>query len=93
MNQMILGNLNRDILFISIIVVVMLIILTYVIAQNMSSFDMKVPNMIDSTSDASGSGVNPIAQNIETSTVLESENIGGVASVPIKCLGSALCPD
>jgi hypothetical protein len=91
MNQMILGNLNRDILFISIIEVVMPIILTYVIAQNMSSFDMKVPNMIDSTSDASG--VSPIAQNIETSTVLESENIGGVASVPTKCLGSALCPD
>jgi predicted PurR-regulated permease PerM len=92
MDKMLLGTLNRDILFI-IIVAVMLIILTYVIAQNMSALDMKVPNMLNSTSGASGSAINSIGQNIESSSASESENIGRIASVPNKCLGSALCPD
>jgi hypothetical protein len=92
MDKMLLGTLNRDILFI-IIVAVMLIILTYVIAQNMSALDMKVPNMLNSTSGPSGSAINPIDQNTETSSASERENIGIIASVPNKCLGSALCPD
>jgi hypothetical protein len=92
MDEIVLSTLNRDILFI-IIVAVMLIILTYVIAQNMSDLDTKVPDIINSTSGGSGSGINPIGQNIETSSASERENIGIIASIPNKCLGSALCPD
>jgi hypothetical protein len=93
MNEMILGTLNRDILFISIVLAVILVILTYVIGQYMSGLDTKVPNMINPTTEATGSGVNPIAQNIEASSASESKNAERVASAPIKCLGSALCPD
>jgi hypothetical protein len=91
MNKMILDTLNRDILFISILMALMLIILSYVITHNMSSLDMKVPQMINSTRGANATGINPIAQSVDSA--LESENIGRIVSVPNKCLGSALCPD
>jgi hypothetical protein len=91
MNKMILDTLNRDILFISILMALMLIILSYVITHNMSSLDMKVPQMINSTRGAKATGINPIAQSVDSA--LESENIGRIVSVPNKCLGSALCPD
>jgi hypothetical protein len=92
MNKMILDTLKRDILFISILMGLMLIIiLSYVITHNMSSLDMKVPQMINSTRGAKATGINPIAQSVDSA--LESENIGRIVSVPNKCLGSALCPD
>ena len=49
MNKVILGTLNRGILFISILIAVMLIV-SYVIAQNTSGPDAKVLNMINLTS-------------------------------------------
>jgi hypothetical protein len=72
----------------------MLLVLSYVTAQNMSSPDMKVLNMINSTSGGKVNGANPTAQNTQTSSALEeSGNMERIASVPNKCLGSALCPD
>lgn len=94
MNKNISGTLNRGILFISMLIAVMLIVLSYVIAQNMSSPDTKVLNMINSTSGGKVTGANPTAQNTQTSSALvESENIGRIESVPNECLGSALCPN
>ena len=94
MNKIILGTRNRGTLFISILIAVVLIVLSYVIAQNMSSSDMKVLNINNSTSDGKVTGTNPTAQNTQTSSALEeSENIGRIPSVPNECLGSALCPD
>jgi hypothetical protein len=72
----------------------MLLVLSYVIAQNMSSPDTRVLNMINSTSGGKVNGANPTAQSTQTSSALEeSENMERIASVSNKCLGSALCPD
>jgi hypothetical protein len=93
MNKVILGTLNRGILLISILIAVMLIV-SYVIAQNMSGPDAKVLDMINLISGGKVTGANPTAQNIHTtSAVVETQNIGGIESVPNECLGSALCPD
>jgi hypothetical protein len=94
MNKIIVGTRNRGILFISILIAVVLIVLSYIVAQNMSRLDMKVLNMNNSTRGGKVTGANPTSQNTQTSSALgESETIGRIPSVPNECLGSALCPD
>jgi hypothetical protein len=68
--------------------------LSFVNTQNMSNPNTTGLNMINSTSDGNGTGGNAIASNTDTSAALEEgDNMGRIASVPNKCLGSALCPD
>jgi hypothetical protein len=50
-------------------------------------------NITNSTGDGKGIGGNSTAIDTETSLPSESEDTGGIASLPNKCLGSALCPD
>lgn len=49
-------------------------------------------NITNSTGDGKGITGNSTAIDTETSLPSESEDTGGIASLP-KCLGSALCPD
>ena len=50
-------------------------------------------NITDSTDDGKGISGNSTGIDAETSLPSESEDTGGIASLPNKCLGSALCPD
>jgi hypothetical protein len=50
-------------------------------------------NITNSTSDGKGISENSTEIDTETSLPSESEDIGSIASLPDKCLGSALCPD
>jgi len=59
-------------------------------AQNMSNSSTMGINITNSTGD--GKGINGNSTAIDTETSLPSED-GGIASLPNKCLGSALCPD
>jgi hypothetical protein len=92
-------NLGRGILTIFIVVAGILSILSgvmsaYVIPQNMTDPDMKGLNIINTTNDENATGSNPIAQHTPAPPVSEeNENVGRIASLPNKCLGSALCPD
>ncbi|MDW0233829.1 MAG: hypothetical protein QOC38_07675, partial [Nitrososphaeraceae archaeon] len=65
--------------------------LNYVNAQNMSNSSTMGINITNSTDD--GKGINGNSTAIDTETSLPSEDAGGIASLPNKCLGSALCPD
>lgn len=66
--------------------------LNYVNAQNMSNSSTMGINITNSTGDGKGITGNSTAIDTETSLPSESEDTGGIASLP-KCLGSALCPD
>ena len=48
-------------------------------------------NITNSTGD--GKGISGNSTGIDTETSLASEDAGSIASLPNKCLGSALCPD
>ena len=91
--------MGRGILTIFILVAGMLsifsgVMLTYVIPQDMTDPDIKGLNIINTTNDEKAKGSNPIAQYTLSPPVSEeNENIGRIASLPNKCLGSALCPD
>ena len=91
--------MGRGILTIFIIVTGILsilssVMLTYVIPQYMTDPDMKGLNIINTTNDENATRSNPIAQHTPALAVSEeNENIGRIASLPKKCLGSALCPD
>lgn len=91
--------MGRGILTIFIVVAGILsilsgVMLTHVISQNMMDPDIKGLNIINTTNDQKATGSNPIAQHTPTPPVSEeNENIGRIASLPNKCLGSALCPD
>jgi hypothetical protein len=50
-------------------------------------------NITNSTSDGKGISRNSTEIDTETSLPSESEVTGSIASLPDKCLGSALCPD
>lgn len=66
----------------------------YVNTKEMSKHDTTGLNLIDSTKDRNktdGNLTNPITQ--KSTAFQEGDNIGSIASVPNKCLGSALCPD
>jgi hypothetical protein len=67
--------------------------LNYVNAQNMLNSSTMGINITNSTSD--GKGISGNSTEIDTETSLPSgrEDSGGIASLPDKCLGSALCPD
>ena len=67
--------------------------LNYVNAQNMSNSSTTGINLTNSTSNGKGISGNLTEIDTETSSPSESENTGGIASLPGKCLGSALCPD
>ena len=66
--------------------------LNYVNAQNLSN-SSTMGIITNSTGDGKGIGGNSTAIDTETSLPSESEDTGGIASLPNKCLGSALCPD
>ena len=91
--------MGRGILTIFIIVAGILSILSgvmiiHVISQDMSVADIKGLNIINTTNDQNATGTNPIVQHTPSPPVSEeNENIGRIASLPNKCLGSALCPD
>ena len=82
----------RGILVISIIVAGLILILSdamlsYIIRHS----DMKGLNIINSTDGRDG---HQTAANTQTTAALEeSKNVGSIANVPNKCLGSALCQD
>ena len=84
--------MRRGILLISIFVAGMILILS----DSMLSYifrhsDTKGLNIINSTGGRDGHQTAPKTQ---TSPALEeSKNIGNIANVPNKCLGSALCQD
>ena len=66
----------------------------YLNTKESSKHDTTGLNLIDSTKDTNktdGNLANPITQ--KSTAFQEDDNIGGIASVPNKCLGSALCPD
>lgn len=67
--------------------------LNYVNAQNMSNSSTTGINLTNSTSNGKDISGNLTEIDTETSSPSESENPGGIASLPGKCLGSALCPD
>ncbi len=67
--------------------------LNYVNAQNMSNSSTTWINLTNSTSNGKGISGNLTEIHTETSSPSERENTGGIASLPGKCLGSALCPD
>ena len=43
--------------------------------------------------DGNGGGQNATAPGIQTDSLSEDNKTGNIASLPGKCLGSALCPD
>ena len=59
----------------------------------MSNSSTKVINITNSTGDGKGISGNSTGIDTETSLPSESEENGGIASLPNKCLGSALCQD
>ena len=67
--------------------------LNYVNAQNLSNSSTMGINITNSTGDEKDISGNSTGIDTETSLPSESENTGGIASLPNKCLGSALCPD
>ena len=67
--------------------------INYVTAQNISNSSTMWINITNSTGDEKGISGNSTGIDTETSLPPESEDIGSIASLPNKCLGSALCPD
>jgi hypothetical protein len=67
--------------------------LNYVNAQNMSNSSTMGINITNSTGDEKGISGNSTGIDTETSLPSETEDTGSIASLPNKCLGSALCPD
>ena len=84
--------MRRGILLISILVAGMILILyAAMLSYIFSHSDTKELNIINSTGGRDGYKTAP---NTQTSAALEeSKNIGSIANVPNKCLGSALCQD
>ena len=84
--------MRRGILLISILVAGMILILyAAMLSYIFSHSDTKELNIINSTGGRDGHQPPP---NTQTSAALEEgKNIGSIANVPNKCLGSALCQD
>jgi parvulin-like peptidyl-prolyl isomerase len=68
------------------------IILIILILAGLVSFLTIGFNVTNSIRDGNGNGGNTTTSNKQTSSGLEEDKLGEIASVP-KCLGSALCPD
>jgi hypothetical protein len=45
------------------------------------------------TTDLNGAGGNATVPDTQTDSLSEDDKMGNIASLPGKCLGSALCPD
>jgi spermidine/putrescine-binding protein len=84
--------MRRGILLISILVAGMILILSAAMLSYIFRHSgTKGLNIINSTG---GSDVHQPPPNTQTSASLEeNKNIGSIANVPNKCLGSALCQD
>lgn len=84
--------MRRGILLTSILVAGMILILSAaMLSYIFRDSDTKGLNIINSTSGSDGHQPPP---NTQTSAALEeNKNIGSIANVPNKCLGSALCLD
>lgn len=67
--------------------------LNYVNAQNISNSSTSPINITNSTGDEKNISGNSTVIDSETSLPPESDETGSIASLPGKCLGSALCPD
>ena len=67
--------------------------INYVTAQNISNSSTMWINITNSTGDEKGISGNSTGIDTETSLPPESEDTGSIASLPNKCLGSALCQD
>ena len=67
--------------------------LNYVNAQNMSNSSAMLINITNSTGDGKGISGNSTGIDTETSLPSEIHDTGNIASLPNKCLGSALCQD
>lgn len=67
--------------------------INYVTAQNISNSSTMWIKITNSTGDEKGISGNSTGIDTETSLPPESEVTGSIASLPNKCLGSALCPD
>lgn len=67
--------------------------INYVTAQNISNSSTMWIKITNSTGDEKGISGNSTGIDTETSLPPESEDTGSIASLPNKCLGSALCPD
>ena len=66
--------------------------LNYVNAKNISNSSVSI-NITNSTEDENDMSGNSTVIDTETSLPPESDETGSIASLPGKCLGSALCPD
>jgi hypothetical protein len=66
--------------------------LNYVNAKNISNSSISI-NITNSTGDEKDMSRNSTVIDTETSLPPESDETGSIASLPGKCLGSALCPD
>jgi hypothetical protein len=62
-------------------------------AQNISNSSTIGINITNSTGEEKSITGNSTGIDTETSLSPESEDNGSIASLPNKCLGSALCPD
>jgi hypothetical protein len=84
--------MRRGILLISVLVAGMILILSdAMLSYIFRHSDTKGLNIINSTGGRDGHQTAPKTQ---TSAALEeNKNIGNIANVPNKCLGSALCQD
>ena len=65
----------------------------YVNAQNTSNSNTTLIDINNSTSDEKRISKNSTEVGTEASSPSEDEYTGGIASLPGKCLGSALCLD
>jgi hypothetical protein len=88
--------MDRGILMIFIIVagifsILSAVMLTHVISQDMTDLDIKGLKIFNITNDEKATDSNAIGQHRPLSE--ENENIGMIAALPNKCLGSALCLD
>lgn len=62
-------------------------------AQNMSNSSTMGINITNWTGDGKGISGNSTGIDTETSLPSEIQDTGNIATLPNKCLGSALCPD
>jgi len=67
--------------------------LNYANAQNIPNSGTSLNNITNSTVDEKEISGNSTFRDTETKSPPESDETGSIASLPGKCLGSALCPD
>jgi hypothetical protein len=85
------GILTIFIIVAGILSILSAVMLTHVISQDMTDLDIKGLKILNITNDEKATDSNAIGQHTPLSE--ENENIGIIAALPNKCLGSALCLD